>query len=103
MKRKSARMLGDMIGKTAAEVNKLLNEKGYLSGEPGNWSMTDKGREHGEERHKDNGYGGWAARSWSFPMWDEDVAYDIGDPDGHRQRVNENRKKAGLPPLSDED
>lgn len=44
MKRKSARMLGEMIGKTAAEVNKLLNEKGYLSGEPGNWSMTDEGR-----------------------------------------------------------
>lgn len=103
MKRKSARMIGDMIGKTAAEVNKLLSEKGYLTGKPGDWTITEKGLEHGEERCKDNGYGGYAARSWSFPMWDADIAYEIGDPDGYRKRINEARKEIGLPPLSDDD
>ncbi len=42
-------------------------------------------------------YGGYAARGWSYFMWDEDVAYMIGDSDGHLKRVNYNSELAGLP------
>lgn len=61
--------------------------------------MTEEGRKHGEERFYDNGYGGYAARGWSYPVWDEDVAQQLGDPDAHLREVNRNRKLAGLPPI----
>ena len=91
--RKSARRLGQMVGLDSKEVNQKLAELGYLEGQPGNWSMTEEGREHGEERFYDNGYGGYAARGWSYPVWDEDVARKLGDPDAHLKEVNHNRVK----------
>ncbi|MBQ3277835.1 MAG: hypothetical protein IJG94_01575 [Clostridia bacterium] len=97
--RKTARRLGQMVGLDAKEVNKKLAALGYLTGQPGCWSMTEEGKKHGEERFKDNGYGGYAARSWSYPVWDEEVARQIGDPDTHLQEVNRNRRLAGLPPI----
>ena len=51
-----------MIGLDSKEVNQKLAEIGYLEGKPGDWSMTEEGRKHGEERFYDNGYGGYAAR-----------------------------------------
>ena len=97
--RKSARRIGQMIGLDSKEVNQKLAELGYLEGKPGDWSMTEEGRKHGEERFYDNGYGGYAARGWSYPVWDEDVARKLGDPDAHLREVNRNRKLAGLPPI----
>ncbi len=94
--KKSARQLGDMLGKTAQEVNLLLKEHGYLDGTPGDYYVTEKGKSYAEERFKDNGYGGYAARSWSFTMWDEEIAYIIGDPEAHAEKVKMNRKLAGL-------
>lgn len=75
--KKSAKQMGLYIGKSAQEVNEILKNKGYLSGKPGQYIMTDKGKKHGEERLKDNGYGGNAARSWSFYMWGYEVLQDI--------------------------
>lgn len=98
---KSATQLGKMIGKSAREVNELLKAKGYIDGTPGNYSMTEAGREHGEIRFKDNGYGGYAARAWSFMMWNDEVAYEIDDPDAWKEEVNRNRKAAGLDPIED--
>ena len=97
--RKSARLLGRMVGLGSREVNLKLAELGYLEGKPGNWTITEEGKKHGEERFDGNGYGGYAARGWSYFMWDEDVAYKIGDPDAHLKRVNYNRELAGLPPI----
>lgn len=74
---KSAKQMGSYIGKTAKEVNEILKKKGYLSGKPGDYDMTAKGKKHGKESLHDNGYGGNAARSWSFYMWDREVFQDI--------------------------
>ena len=51
--KKSARQLGDMLGKTAQEVNLLLKEHGYLDGTPGDYYVTEKGTSYAEERFKD--------------------------------------------------
>lgn len=52
---KSARILGDECGLTAQEMNRILKKQGFLEGEPGNYSLTEKGRQFGEEKYKRTG------------------------------------------------
>lgn len=73
MARMSARKLGDLMGLTASEVNRRLKERGFLEGKPDIYDMTEEGAEHDETVYRDNGYGGYAARSWSYDIWDENV------------------------------
>lgn len=73
MERLSATQIGRMIYKTGREVNELLKERGYLEGEPGAYRLTDEGREHGEDRDRDNGHGGRAHRAWSYVMWGVEI------------------------------
>lgn len=40
----SAKRLGEICGLTAEEMNVLLKEEGFLSGEPGNYYPTEKGK-----------------------------------------------------------
>lgn len=77
--KKSASLLGQIVGKTARAVNEILKDKGFLEGTPGNYEFTEKGEQYGEERVKDNGYGGYAHRDWSFKMWDEEIINEISD------------------------
>lgn len=77
--KKSAMRLGQIIGKSAREVNEMLKDKGLLQGDPGNYQFTEKGEQYGEYRDEDNGYGGSAHRNWSFKMWDEEVIHEISD------------------------
>lgn len=100
MKKITARLIGKMIGKTSREVNSLLAENGYLVGKPGEWSLTEKGRQYGEFVGKENGYGGWAARSWGYILWDTAVAYLIGDPDSYLARINKVRRDFNMDPLN---
>ena len=95
--RKTAKRLGEMLGLDSKEVNKKLAEIGYLQGEPGNWALTEQGAQHGEVIVRDNGYGGYTARSWDYIVWDPDVANKLGDPAKHLKEVNRNRRAAGLP------
>ena len=101
--RKSAKRLGAMIGLDAKEVNLKLAEKGYLSGRPGNWLITEEGKKHGDYSYHDNGYGGRAGRTWEYPVWDSEIAYELGDPDAHLAKINKSLKDAGLPPISWDD
>lgn len=95
----SATKLGKMIGLSGEEVNKKLASLGYLKGVPGDWGITEKGKQFGELRYKDNGYGGYAARSWSYIVWDDSLASKLGDPKARLKEVNKNRKLAGLDQL----
>lgn len=95
--RKTAKKLGEMVGLDSKDVNKKLAEIGYLQGSPGNWALTEQGAQHGEVVYIDNGYGGYAARSWEYIVWDSDVAQQLGDPAKHLKEVNQNRRAAGLP------
>lgn len=75
MSRISARLIGEIVGKSAREVNKLLEAIGYLkkgravtmSGSP-TWDITDEGREHGEVSSNPHSTG---------YIWDPDVADEL--------------------------
>lgn len=49
---KSTAGLGRELGLNSQETNILLWDEGYLEGEPGDWRLTDKGREHAEQRRQ---------------------------------------------------
>ena len=68
----SAKRLGERCGLTAEEMNILLKEEGFLSGEPGNYYPTEKGKLFVVEKGDDNGYGGYAFRGWNWFEWDEE-------------------------------
>ena len=69
----SAKRLGEKCGLTAEEMNCLLKDEGFLSGEPGNYYPTEKGKIFVSEKGDDNGYGGYAFRGWNWLEWDESL------------------------------
>ena len=69
----SAKQLGEKIGLNAQEMNTLLKEEGYLRGEPGNYNATATGDSYVSEKSWSNGYGGYAARGYSYNVWDESI------------------------------
>lgn len=73
----SARRIGSTSGKSAAEVNQELAERGYLEGGPGAWRLTGSGEQRGEYRDESNGHGGSAHRAWSYILWDDSIAQEI--------------------------
>lgn len=99
MTRLSTMRIAQLAGVSREEAFRLLLENGLLSGEPGGWKLTEQGQSVGEMRYEDNGCGGFARRSWEYPVWDEAVAYMIGDPEAHLRDVNANRRAAGLEEL----
>ncbi|WP_158707479.1 hypothetical protein [Streptomyces sp. NRRL F-2799] len=69
---KSATVLGREIGNTGREMNVLLHRYGYLTGEPGAYSLTDKGMKYGTQEDHDRGnvgslhyYRQWTTTTWS--------------------------------------
>lgn len=66
-------MLGAEFGLGAREMNLLFKKYGYLYGEPGAYGLTEKGMKYAQEHYHDNGYGGYAARSWETRTWSDDV------------------------------
>lgn len=85
----SAKRLGYELGLTAQEVNVLLEEEGFLSGEPGNYTPTEKGEDFSISKDKDNGYGGYAARSWEWLEWDESIIADLNVTPEKRAHIKE--------------
>lgn len=69
----SATEIGSRIGASPLEVNRLLKDQGFLYGEPGAYGLTPKGEEFGVQRSHDNGYGGYAARSWETTHFDPSI------------------------------
>lgn len=85
----SARMIGRELGcMTAQEVNMLLCEEGYLEGEPGDYTVTEKGAPYAEEHDYHRGTGGYATynRHWSTRSWDDGILDAIGDVSPERRR-----------------
>lgn len=74
--RKSARILGQDIGLNAQEMNYLLKEEGFLDGEAGNYTVTEKGAPFAEEQDHHRGTGGYAYynRHWTTRSWDESIS-----------------------------
>ena len=70
---KSARALGQEYGLTSQEMNYVLKKEGYLSGDAGDYSITEKGAQYAEETDFHRGTGGYAHynRYWTTRKWDE--------------------------------
>ena len=67
MSNKSARILGELFDVSAQTINYVLKKRGYLSGEPGMFQPTEKGKEHSQMIL---GYG----NSYS---WDDDIKQEL--------------------------
>lgn len=85
----SAKRLGERCGLTAEEMNFLLKEEGYLSGEPGNYYSTEKGKQFVVEKGDDNGYGGYAFRGWNWLEWDESILDELDISMEHKRYIRE--------------
>ena len=91
----TATQIGGLLGLTARAVNVILVQKGFLSGQPGNYMLTPKGMEYGRMEYTDNGYGGRCARGGQFVVWDKSIVYEVGDPEAHRKFIEDVLKSVG--------
>ncbi|CAM3449248.1 hypothetical protein NODU109028_17400 [Nocardioides dubius] len=69
----SATQLGAFFARGGAAMNLLLNDHGFIEGGPGAWRPTELGAPFATWVDKDNGYGGYAHRSWSWLSWSDDI------------------------------
>ena len=85
----SAREIGRRTGMDTQAVYQRLVELGLLTGGPNAWALTEKDRECGELRFKQTGRGRGCVTGYDYIVWDESVAYLVGDPDSWRTCANE--------------
>ena len=72
----SARFLGRKYGLSAQEMNRLLYNEGYLEGEPGDYSVTEKGKPFAHETSYRYGPGGTSMRyngGYDIRTWDPSI------------------------------
>jgi hypothetical protein len=67
----TATQLGSTFGRGAAAMNVLLRDHGFLEGSPGAWRPTELGKQFAKSVDFDNGYGGYAHRSWGWLSWSD--------------------------------
>lgn len=67
----TATQLGPIFGRGAAAMNVLLRDHGFLEGSPGAWRLTELGKQFARSHDFDNGYGGYAYRSWGWLSWSD--------------------------------
>lgn len=86
---------------TAQEMNFILKEEGFLDGEPGNYTVTEKGKEYADEQHHSRGTGGYAQynRAWSTTTWNDEIADELKITDDRkreiRQAISDAKRRAG--------
>lgn len=83
----TATQLGSMFGRGAAAMNVLLKDHGFLEGSPGAWRPTELGKQFARSHDFDNGYGGYAQRSWGWLSWSDGLVEALkasieANPDG---------------------
>ena len=89
----SATRIGKHFGLNGQEMNAVLCRLGILEGEPGNYALTELGKQFGRYNYFDNGYGGYAARAWDTISYDESIV------DWLRQKMNESLIQEALAQL----
>lgn len=78
--RKSVRQLARELNVSDRVLNVILRNKGYLSGEPGNYEPTSKGLPFVEEHENSHGNGGYSHMNKSeiIRRWDDSI---MDEPD----------------------
>jgi hypothetical protein len=84
---KTATALGRELGRTAREMNKLLEDHGFMEGDPGAYRPTALGKQFAQANDFDNGYGGFAHRQWGWLSWTDGLVDALkasmeANPDG---------------------
>ena len=69
----SAQRIGKLFGLNAQEMNMALKLLGYLDGEPGHYFPTVKCKPFYLQDYHDNGYRGYANRTWITVTYDESI------------------------------
>lgn len=93
---KSARVLGKDYGLTAQEMNHVLKEDGYLEGDPGNYSVTEKGKKYVSEQYHSRGTGGSSIynASWETRTWDEGITDELDITEDRKREIRQGMKEA---------
>ncbi len=88
--RKSARILGQDYGLTAQEMNYVLREKGFLAGNPNDYSVTEQGQPFAEEQDFQRGTGGYAQYNpcWTTRSWDESITNELDVTDDLKNKAH---------------
>lgn len=86
--RKSARVLGAEHGLSAAEMNYVLKEDGFLDGEPGRWRVTDKGEPFAAETDESSSSSSWA-KQWTVRTWDDSINEELSITPERKQELRE--------------
>lgn len=88
---KSAKYLGQQIGLTAQEMNYALREAGFLSGESGDYTVTEKGKLFAKSTENHRGNGGYSTynRYWIERTWDESVIDELNINNEQRKHIIE--------------
>lgn len=85
---KSARVLGQEYGLTAQEMNFVLKEEGFLDGEPGNYTVTEKGKKFAEDKYDGRSYG-YYNQGWSTRTWDDEITDELDITDDRKKEIRQ--------------
>lgn len=71
----SARILGRDYGVTAEEMNRILFKQGFLSGEPGDYGLTEKVLPYAVSKNFHRGTAGYSCynRDWTTRTYDDSI------------------------------
>jgi hypothetical protein len=72
-------------------MNYALKEEGFLSGEPGAYSVTEKGAKFAAEQGHHRGTGGYDYynRWWETRTWDDSVAGELNLSDDRKRQIRQ--------------
>jgi ribosomal protein S27AE len=84
-------MLGQDYGLTGEEMNYVLKKEGYLEGDAGEYSISDKGSPYAEETDFHRGPGGYAFynRDWVTRKWDESLTDELDITEEMKEEARE--------------
>ena len=88
---RSARILGEDYDLTAAQMNLLLKEEGFLEGEAGAYRVTEKGKQYADEEHHHRGPGGysWYNRDWETRTWAPGITDELDISDERKRQIRD--------------
>ncbi|WP_406326627.1 hypothetical protein OG784_26990 [Streptomyces sp. NBC_01617] len=72
-------------------MNFLLKEEGFLDGEPGSYTVTEKGEKYADEQYHSRGTGGYSQynKAWETRTWDEEIASELDITNERKREVRQ--------------
>ena len=70
---RTATELGREFALNAADMNLLLRDHGFIEGRPGARLPPEMGMQFADSADFDNGYGGYAHRTWGWLLWPDEA------------------------------